>query len=235
MGKKETNIKTPVQTLKDLKKQTKLPFITSIFLSTLILLVFFGLVILRKPRVERVPEVFVGEEVICSWGGPLPLSNLPGTGDMQSQAGYIMPNGELQQGFWRGGQGWVRTVPMRADNTPDWGNASSWGGPLPLSNLPGTGDMQSQAGYIMPNGELQQGFWRGGQGWVRTVPMRADNTPDWGNASSWGGPLPLSNLPGTGDMQSQAGYIMPNGELQQGFWRGGQGWVRTVPKGEFRP
>jgi len=116
-------------------------------------------------------------------------SVLPGSGVMQAQDGYIMPNGQLQQSFWRGNQGWYRSVPMKSDGTPDWSKAGAWGGPVLLSALPGSGSMQAQNGYIMPSGQLQQSIWRGNQGWYRSVPMKSNGTPDWNKASAWDGPL----------------------------------------------
>jgi cysteine-rich repeat protein len=164
-----------------------------------------------------------------AWSGPMWPTALPGSGEMQAQAAYVMENGELQQSYWRGGEGYARQVPFKTDGTPDWGNATAWSGPIPVADLPGSGDMQAQTSYIMENGELQQSFWRGGEGYARQVPFKTDGTPDWGNATAWSGPIPVADLPGSGDMQAQTSYVMENGELQQSFWRGGEGFYRQVP------
>ena len=110
---------------------------------------------------------------------------------MQAQTAYVLPNKTLQQSFWRGNQGWVRIVPLRANGSPDWGRASSWHGPVGLSSLPGSGSIQAQTATVFRNRTLVQGIWRSNQGWSRTVPLRADGTPDWGRAGAWSGPISL--------------------------------------------
>ena len=156
--------------------------------------------------------------------------NLPGSGAMQSETSYVLAKKrELQQGFWRGGQGWSRVVPLNTAGAPDWSKATSWAGPLAVTGLPGSGTIHAQTSHVLDN-TLHQAFWRGDQGWSRTVPLAADGAPDWSKAGAWGGPLDATGLPGSGLIQSQVGYVLPTPRiLVQGFWRGGEGWSRDVP------
>jgi hypothetical protein len=100
----------------------------------------------------------------------------------------LMPNNQLLVAFWRGTEGYSHTVPMKSDGTPDWNNPSLWSAAIPLATLPGAGDPQALASFIMPSGQLLQRIWRGNQGFSRTVPI-ANGTPDWSNASAWSGPI----------------------------------------------
>ncbi|HFE66376.1 MAG TPA: RHS repeat protein, partial [Chloroflexi bacterium] len=159
-----------------------------------------------------------------NWSGPISLSALPGSGSMQSQSTYVLGD-NLKQAIWRGNQGWYRSVPI-VNGVVQWSSAGAWGGPVALSGLPGNGDIQSQTAYIL-GGTLRQSFWRGGQGWYRSVPV-VNNVVQWSSAGAWGGPVSLNDIPGNGNMQSQAVYILGN-ELKQGFWRGNKGYTRSVP------
>lgn len=164
-----------------------------------------------------------------AWSGPIPLSALPGSGSIQSQTGFLSPDEtELIQGFWRGNQGWSRTVPVINDSV-SWSNASAWSGPMSISALPGSGNIMAQASFLLPNsGKLLQRFWRGNQCYWRVVPV-SNGKVDWSHASAWFGPISISTLPGSGDMQSLAAYMLPNEkDLQEGFWRGNLGYVRTL-------
>jgi hypothetical protein len=116
------------------------------------------------------------------WSGPISLDSLPGSGDFQSQSAFIYPNNQkLHQGFWRGNQGWTRTVPI-VNNEPDWNNAPDWSGPININNFPGSGDFQSQSAFIYLHGQrLFQSFWQGNEEWNRTIPIKSDGTPDWDN------------------------------------------------------
>jgi hypothetical protein len=164
-----------------------------------------------------------------AWSAPISLAGLPGSGDIQTLSGFVMPNKQLMQAFWRSDQGFYRVVPMKADATPDWSNAGAWGGPVALAGMPGSGSMQAQSDFVMPNGQLMQAFWRGDQGFYRVVPMKADGTPDWDKAGAWGGPVLLGGLPGSGSLQAQSDVVLKNGQLLQTIWRGNQGWTRSVP------
>lgn len=160
----------------------------------------------------------------AEWDGPYSVSTLPGSGDVQTQVSYVVGS-TLNQGLWRGGQGWSRTVPI-VNGVVQWNSATAWGGPYSASSLPGSGEIQSQYAFAISN-TLYQGFWRNNQGYSRTVPI-VNNVIQWGSATAWSGPASIANLPGSGDMQSQTDYVVGN-TLTQGFWRGNQGWTRTVP------
>ncbi len=139
------------------------------------------------------------------WSGPIPIGGLPGSGDMQTQTDFVVGS-TLWQPFWRGNQGWYRTVPI-VNSQPQWGSASGWTGPMPITALPGSGDIQTQADYTV-GGTLWQSFWRGNQGFYRTVPI-INGVPQWGSASAWSGPQPLTIWPGSGDIQAQSGFTIP--------------------------
>ncbi|MCL4872302.1 MAG: hypothetical protein KJ063_25355, partial [Anaerolineae bacterium] len=159
-----------------------------------------------------------------AWSGSTGTGTLPGSGNVEVLAGYVVGN-TLHQALWRGNQGWSRTVPI-VNGAVNWGGASTWSGPVSASTLPGSGTVQSLGGYKLGN-TLYQSMWRGDQGWTREVPI-VSNQPDWNNASVWSGPVNISNLPGSGSVNSQADFIIGN-TLWQAVWRGNQGWARTVP------
>ena len=143
---------------------------------------------------------------------------------MQAQDDIVTGN-ILTQGFWRGNQGWYRTVPI-VNGDLDWASASAWSGPISINTMPGSGSMQAQENIITGN-TMTQGVWRGNQGWYRTVPI-VNGVIDWNSASPWYGPISISTMPGSGSMQAQSSTISGS-TLTQGIWRGNQGWYRTVP------
>ena len=131
----------------------------------------------------------------------------------------------LYQDLWRGDQVWSRNVPI-INGAPQWGSSSVWVGPGSVGYMPGSGTLQTET-YFVINNTLWHGSWRGNQGWSRTIPM-INGQIQWASASNWSGPFAISSLPGSGDMQTQTSYVVGN-TLWQGFWRGNQGWSRTVP------
>lgn len=162
-----------------------------------------------------------------SWDGPYPISALPGSGDIQLLADFVSGM-MLYQEFWRGWVGYRRAVPIVGDS-PDWASAMAWSPPIPTSELAGSGALQT-LNCLVFGGQLRQDIWRGNQGWWRTIPLFSNGTPNWVGASSWAGPIPIGMLPGNGDMQMQSDFIIGN-TLHQNFWRGFQGWSRSVPIG----
>lgn len=131
----------------------------------------------------------------------------------------------LIQYFWRGNQGWMRTVPI-ISGSPDFNQASSWSGPVAISTLPGTGDMQAESNVIIGS-TLYQEIWRSDTRWTRTVPV-VGGVIQWGSATSWvSGTTNFGNV-GSGTVQVRNDYVIGY-TLYQGFWRGAQGWSRTVP------
>ncbi|MEM7344154.1 MAG: PKD domain-containing protein [Chloroflexota bacterium] len=157
---------------------------------------------------------------------PLALSTLPGSGELQSQDSYIL-NNLVYQTIWRGDEAWSRTIPV-VNGIVEWSNASAWSGPIALSSLtiPGTGSIQTSDNFIVGT-TLTQAIWRNDEGWSRTVPI-VSGSIDWSNASGWSGPTPSTTLPGAGTLQA-ADSIVAGNVLEQGLWRGNEGWTRTIP------
>lgn len=165
------------------------------------------------------------------WDGSVTPFILPGNGLIQSQSNFILPdNSALMQGFWRGNQGFWRTVPI-VNGEPDWNDTTrKWSSPLSIQILPGSGSIQSQSSFILPDGSaLMQGIWRGNQGFWRTVPI-INNQVCWDCANDWSSPMPIDILPGSGDMQAQMDLSYPSRNyVFQKICRGGSFYWRTVP------
>jgi hypothetical protein len=141
-----------------------------------------------------------------------------------------VPQASVHSLIWQGGQGWYRTAPAAGDGSPDWPHANTWVGPIPLTSLPGAGDIQAWSSTVYQDGRtLLQGYWRGNQGYYRTVPILLNDTVEWTAASAWG-PAPFALPPGSaGDVQGVDMPAYPNGSrLIQGVWRGGHSYYREV-------
>ena len=166
----------------------------------------------------------------CAWSAPIPISTLPGSGSIQTQAEVIYPNNtQLLQSFYRGDQGYWRIVPV-VNGNPVWASAGAWSAPISVSTLPGSGTIQTRSDFIIGNGaNLIQALWRGDKGFWRIVPV-VNGNPVWARAGAWSAPIPISTLPGSGSIQTQAEVIYPNNtQLLQSFYRGDQGYWRIVP------
>ncbi|MGE5344211.1 MAG: hypothetical protein ACM3SY_22315 [Candidatus Omnitrophota bacterium] len=139
-----------------------------------------------------------------------PVPDLPGSGEMQALNGYILPDGTaFHQGIWRGNQGFNRTVPIR-NGEIIWPEASRWSDPLPITIMPGTGDIQALQSILFPkrNYFFQQ-VCRGDQLHWRTVPIR-NNAIQWPSTSEWFGPLGIRGFPGSGHVLATDAFVMPN-------------------------
>ncbi|MFZ5376362.1 MAG: hypothetical protein ACOZAN_01680 [Patescibacteria group bacterium] len=131
----------------------------------------------------------------------------------------------------------VTTVPPTPTPTPfqmerrviDWGTGD-WQGPFSLRGLPGSGEIQATTLYALPNGQYQQIFWRGNTGYRRNVPV-SGNIILWTSATQWESDTSGITGPntGSGNVQALTTYRLPNGQYQQGLWRGNQGYSRTAP------
>jgi hypothetical protein len=142
-----------------------------------------------------------------AWRGPLALSGLPGVGSIQAQDSFQVGD-VMTQSFWRGDQGWYRTVPVDSGGNPIWHQARPWNGPLGLNGLPGQGSMQTLSGEVYPgNRDLLQSLWRSNQGYWRQVPIDAAGNILWSQARPWSAPIPINALPGSGNIEAQAGAI----------------------------
>ena len=171
-------------------------------------------------------------------------SSLPGDSGSSIQSWNAFVHGNtLHQGYWRGNQGWYRTVPI-ADEAVQWEAASPWAGPIlpdpPLPGteppLPGSGLVQSQDAFIIGN-LFYQAFWRGDEGWVRNLPI-VNGQIQWGStdpAYQWpDDPIALSDLTvGSGSVLSQEAFIVGD-TLHQTFFResGGYYFVHPIVNGE---
>ena len=159
-----------------------------------------------------------------TWAGPISISGMPGSGIMQSAANYRVGN-TLVQSMWRGNQGWYRYVPIAFD-VVQWVSAPGWSGPVSISTMPGTSDMQAGGDYVVGN-NLIQALWRNNQGWWRSVPV-VNGSIQWPQATAWGGPININTLPGSGDMQAQDNYSIGD-TYWQITWRNNVQWTRHVP------
>jgi hypothetical protein len=172
------------------------------------------------------------------WSAPVPLSalQLPTCGALTSYSAIPTPT-SLIQGLWCGEVGYARTVPLTIQGTEDWGCISlgtcPWSAPLPASSFPGTGPVRAASDLIVGS-TLIQGYWRDNGGYSRSVPLLPDSSPDWSCESQrrcpWSGPFSLDStgVPGSGQIDGQAGYIAGS-QLVQEIWRGERGYARRVP------
>ncbi len=156
---------------------------------------------------------------------PTPIPTLPGSGTLQTQTDFVIGN-TIWRAFWRGDQGWYRTIPI-VNGVIQWGQASAWIGPYAIStNMPGSGTLQMTYDIVLGS-TLWQTVWRGDQGWRRTVPI-VNGAPNFDSASAWAGPYSISGQPGSGALETQSDYVV-GGTYWQYLWRGDQGWYRYAP------
>lgn len=135
------------------------------------------------------------------------LSGLPGVGSIQAQDSYRVGS-VMWQSFWRGDQGWYRTVPIDSGGNPIWNQARPWNGPVGLNGLPGQGSIQTLSGEVYPgNRDLLQSLWQSNQGYWRRVPIDAAGNILWSQARPWSAPIPISGLPGSGNIEAQGGAV----------------------------
>ena len=133
---------------------------------------------------------------------------------------------ELNEGIWRGDEGWTRAIAIDSSDNLQWDIAQGWSGPINISALPGSGTLQAQTNYRVGNNFIQA-IWRGDQGWSRIIPISNDEI-QWGQAPAWSGPVSIGSLPGSGSVQAHGDYATTN-TLVQGIWRNNEGWTRNVP------
>lgn len=149
----------------------------------------------------------------------------PIEGTVQSQVIYQVGNNMIK-GVWIDDQGWVQYIPVINDVIL-WGQPGEWIGPIALGSMPGSGSVQAHGDYVVGN-TLIQGIWQNNEGWTRTVPI-ANGQIQWNLASpTWGGPISISTMPGSGDMQAQDNWVVKD-TYWQVIWRNNQQWTRTLP------
>jgi hypothetical protein len=175
-------------------------------------------------------------QYVPQWSGVSPwevksIAALPGSGAMQAWESYAQPSGLLER-YWRGNQRYARVVPWSADGSPNYVTNPAFA-PSPEAALPGSGAIETADLVARPaGGALTQALWRGGQGWVRDVPIDpGTGEPNWSAAPvNWTGPLVPDALPGSGRLQTQSSVTYPAGlNLLQALWRNNKGYSRTVP------
>jgi hypothetical protein len=163
---------------------------------------------------------------ISNWSAPISDSGLPGSGQVQAVGNAVYQN-NLVQVVWRSNIGYSRTVPY-SGSTVDWKAASAWQSAT-LTNYPGLGDIQSYSLVNNTDGGILEAYWRGNLGYSRVIPSGVQFGLCTSLVScSVSGPISISGLPGSGDIESQADYVLGN-TLNQSIWRSGGEYSRTVP------
>lgn len=153
-------------------------------------------------------EVPIVNDVV-QWGGapafsgPIPF-DFPGSGALQAHGDYGVGN-TLIQAVWRGNQGWTRNVPI-SNGIIQWGQRGPWGGPLSIGGLPGSGDMQAQDNFVI-NTTYWQVTWRSNVQYTRSAPI-VNGAVQFGQASAWSATTANENLPGSGNIETQANYSL---------------------------
>ncbi len=149
--------------------------------------------------------------------------------DMLKPSSLVLGDRRVKQGFHVNNNGYSREIAVVGNDT-QWENGSgTWRGPYSINALPGSGDIQASAGYVICN-RLRQGIWRNNEAYSRSAPIE-NGQPNWRKATSWGGPYHIDRnvkLPGSGDIQTLATYVIGN-TVYQGIWRGNQGFTRQAP------
>lgn len=163
-------------------------------------------------------------DIASAWSPAILPSVFPGSGLIQSISVDVNKNSIIQS-YWRNNQGYFRTVPI-VNNNIVWNQASSWNGPFGLDSLPGTGDIQDQAGFVIRD-TYHQTFFRGNVEWYRSAPVTNNGSIQWDQASNWQQNVSISNLPGTGDIQGYNTYILES-RLFQSVWRNNTEYTRVV-------
>jgi len=123
----------------------------------------------------------------------------------------------------RGNEAWIRSAPV-VNGYQQCSSATGWWSYLDSADLPGSGTMQAHTTWVIDD-TLYEDVWRNNQSWSRTIPL-TDGMPNWHAASSWSGPTSTAGLPGSGDIQAEARYVIGD-KLYQDLWRNGQGYQRS--------
>lgn len=103
-----------------------------------------------------------------------------GSGHIQANNSYLVGSTQMNQAFWRSGTGYVRTVPVAPDGSFD-ATGIDWNYAGDITGQLGTGSMQGLGAFTLAQaGEFRQAYWRGNQGWTRTLPL-VNGAPLFGN------------------------------------------------------
>jgi hypothetical protein len=158
------------------------------------------------------------------WSVAVNQSTLPGSGDVQGLA-YVPLGGNLYQELWRSNTRWTRTIPIVGGIVQE-GSATAWqSGLTNFGAMPGSGTVQDNNFYVLCT-TLYHQFWRGDQGWYRSIPI-SGGVPNWGSATAWAGPVALSALPGSGSLQAYSVFTTDT-SITQAVWQNNSGYARNV-------
>lgn len=161
----------------------------------------------RWTRTTPIVGGIVQDASATAWVSGLAALNFgtePGSGTVQDGNFYVLCS-TLYHQFWRGDQGWSRTVPI-SGGVPNWSSASAWSGPVALSALPGTGSLQAFSMYRGGN-SVGQAVWQNNLGYARTVPLINNGcTTDFAHSGTWSSAISINILPGSGNMRAQDNY-----------------------------
>ncbi len=126
-----------------------------------------------------------------NWGAAPGWSQCCGpTTAPRSQDGYIVGNHFYQNVFWTEANclEYKRELNIYGDATDAQTSQQCRTVLNPPNSFPGTGTLDvitSYTAYVV-GGRLREGLWRGGKGYIRDVPLKADNTDiNWNSAPVW--------------------------------------------------
>lgn len=165
------------------------------------------------------------------WSQPIASSSLPGNASdkIVAQASYQLGSNVIQ-GFWRANasgtptSGWFRTVPV-VNGTPQWPAANAGWTTVALTELPGNGVLQAQAGYVAGTNLISRVI-RDNTVYEKVIPI-VNGSPVYAN-TQWVNKGNTSYIPGAGAVDSYSVYIL-DGYAYEAAWKGGKGYMRTAP------
>lgn len=165
------------------------------------------------------------------------LQDSTGKTGMVTATGLVaVSNTTLLQSVWQGTVGSYRYVPFNSNSgLPDWNAAGSWQELVPISGVPGSGPILAETLYRLPNNRIRQIVWRTNQKYERDIPI-SGNQANFSSptAQEWRGPV-SEQLPGTGTITTFLASELPQNKFIEGYWRNGEGRVRSYSMGSAGP
>ena len=179
---------------------------------------------------RTVPVTSSGSETYSAasnWSKKYTVADFPGSGTVQAFEEYRSKRNVIQV-VWRNNYGWTRRVPLNSKGQMQWGSATGWTQGIHINSLEGSGSIQSYRANII-NGTLYLGYWRNNLEYGKSGYVGHNVTShSWLSGNNWGGPWSLSNKPGSGSMQGQTRYTIPN-KMVDGLRRGNNGYTKFTP------